>query len=287
MTNKKLLEKLKEDMEMRGFSPHTKDSYYRKAKEITEYFGKPMKQVKIQELRNYLLNYLRQERGLTEKSVNYYNNVIRFIYDVVIDAPINKRQLPLYKGKRRLPKILSEKELDVFFNACDNYMYKTIFMMIYGSGLRISEATNLRVEDIDSENMRLFVRNGKGERERYTVLPKTSLEMLRICYKMYQPNHPEGYIFLNREGNPLKSERLRVFFRRYRRKAKISEEFIVHSLRHAFATRLVEEGIPLVQVKELLRHSCIRSTMTYVHVANNMQKVDSPLDKFMRKGEEK
>ena len=287
MTNKKLLEKLKEDMEMRGFSHHTKDSYYRKAKEITEYFGKPMKQVKIQELRNYLLNYLRQERGLTEKSVNYYNNVIRFIYDVVIDAPINKRQLPLYKGKRRLPKILSEKELDVFFNACDNYMYKTIFMMIYGSGLRISEATNLRVEDIDSENMRLFVRNGKGERERYTVLPKTSLEMLRICYKMYQPNHPEGYIFLNREGNPLKSERLRVFFRRYRRKAKISEEFIVHSLRHAFATRLVEEGIPLVQVKELLGHSCIRSTMTYVHVANNMQKVDSPLDKFMRKGEEK
>ena len=287
MTNKKLLEKLKEDMEMRGFSPHTKDSYYRKAKEITEYFGKPMKQVKIQELRNYLLNYLRQERGLTEKSVNYYNNVIRFIYDVVIDAPINKRQLPLYKGKRRLPKILSEKELDVFFNACDNYMYKTIFMMIYGSGLRISEATNLRVEDIDSENMRLFVRNGKGERERYTVLPKTSLEMLRICYKMYQPNHPEGYIFLNREGNPLKVERLRVFFRRYRRKARISEEFIVHSLRHSFATRLVEEGIPLVQVKELLGHSCIRSTMTYVHVANNMQKVDSPLDKFMRKGEEK
>ena len=287
MTNKKLLEKLKEDMEMRGFSSHTKDSYYRKAKEITEYFGKPMKQVKIQELRNYLLNYLRQERGLTEKSVNYYNNVIRFIYDVVIDAPINKRQLPLYKGKRRLPKILSEKELDVFFNACDNYMYKTIFMMIYGSGLRISEATNLRVEDIDSENMRLFVRNGKGERERYTVLQKTSLEMLRICYKMYQPNHPEGYIFLNREGNPLKVERLRVFFRRYRRKAKISEEFIVHSLRHAFATRLVEEGIPLVQVKELLGHSCIRSTMTYVHVANNMQKVDSPLDKFMRKGEEK
>ena len=285
MTNKKLLEKLKEDMEMRGFSSHTKDSYYRKAKEITEYFGKPMKQVKIQELRNYLLNYLRQERGLTEKSVNYYNNVIRFIYDVVIDAPINKRQLPLYKGKRRLPKILSDKELDVFFNACDNYMYKTIFMMIYGSGLRISEATNLRVEDIDSENMRLFVRNGKGERERYTVLPKTSLEMLRICYKMYQPNHPEGYIFLNREGNPLKSERLRVFFRRYRRKARISEEFIVHSLRHSFATKLVEEGIPLVQVKELLGHSCIRSTMTYVHVANNMQKVDSPLDKFMRKEE--
>lgn len=286
MTNKQLLEKLKEDMEMRGFSKHTKASYYRKAKEITEYFKKPMRQVKIQELREYLLKYLRQERGLTEKSVNYYNNVIRFIYDVVIDVPINKRQLPLYKGKRRLPKILSYEELNVFFNACENYKYKTIFMMIYGSGLRISEATNIRVEDIDSKNMRIFVRDGKGERERYTVLPKASLEMLRECYKRYKPNHPEGYMFLNREGNPLKVERLRVFFRRYRRKAGISEDFIVHSLRHSFATRLVEEGVPLVQVKELLGHSCIRSTMTYVHVANNMQKVDSPLDIYLR-GEKK
>ena len=286
MTNKQLLEKLKEDMEMRGFSKHTKASYYRKAKEITEYFKKPMRQVKIQELRDYLLKYLRQERGLTEKSVNYYNNVIRFIYDVVIDVPINKRQLPLYKGKRRLPKILSYEELNVFFNACENYKYKTIFMMIYGSGLRISEATNIRVADIDSKNMRIFVRNGKGERERYTVLPKASLEMLRECYRRYKPNHPEGYMFLNRKGNPLKVERLRVFFRRYRRKAGISEDFIVHSLRHSFATRLVEEGVPLVQVKELLGHSCIRSTMTYVHVANNMQKVDSPLDIYLR-GEKK
>ena len=287
MTNKKLIEKLQEDMDMRGFSNYTKDSYLRKAKEIVEYFGKPMRQVTTKELRYFLLKYLRGEKQIGERSVNYYNPVIRFIYDVVLDYPINYKQLPMYKKKRKLPKILSEEELHVFFDACDNYMYKTIFMMIYGSGLRISEATNIRIEDIDSKNMRLFVRNGKGERQRYTVLPKVSLEMLRECYRRYRPNHPEGYMFLNREGNPLKSERLRVFFRRYRRKAGISEDFIVHSLRHAFATRLVEEGIPLVQVKELLGHSCIRSTMTYVHIANNMQKVDSPLDIFLKKKEEK
>ena len=190
MTNKQLLEKLKEDMEMRGFSIHTKASYYRKAKEITEYFKKPMKQVKIQELRDYLLKYLRQERKLTEKSVNYYNNVIRFIYEAVLDVPINKRQLPLYKGKRRLPKILSNGELNVFFNACKNYKYKTIFMRIYGSRLRISEVTN-----IDSKNMRIFLRNIKGERERYTVLPKVSLEMLRECYKRYRTNEKLVYKF--------------------------------------------------------------------------------------------
>ena len=287
MTNKKLIEKLQEDMDMRGFSHYTKDSYLRKTKEIIKYFGKPMRELTTKELRYFLLKYLREVKKVGERSVNYYNSVIRFIYDVVLDYPINQKQLPMYKKKRMLPKILSEEELNVFFNACDNYMYKTIFMMIYGSGLRISEATNIRIEDIDSKNMRLFVRNGKGERQRYTVLPKVSLEMLRECYRRYRPNHPEGYMFLNREGNPLKSERLRVFFRRYRRKAGISEDFIVHSLRHAFATRLVEEGIPLVQVKELLGHSCIRSTMTYVHIANNMQKVDSPLDIFLKKKEEK
>lgn len=246
-----------------------------------------MHQVTTKELREFLMKYLREEKEMSERSCNYYNSVIRFIYDVVLDKPINQKQIPMYKKKRKLPKILSNEELSIFFDACEDYRYKTIFMMIYGSGLRISEAVNIRIEDIDSKNMRLFVRNGKGEKERYTVLPEASLKMLRKCYQMYRPNHPGGYMFLNREGNPLKVERLRVFFRRYRRKAGISEEFIVHSLRHSFATKLVEEGVPLVQVKELLGHSCIRSTMTYVHVASNMQKVESPLDTFLGKGEEK
>lgn len=281
MSNQELLEKLKEDMDMRRFSHHTKDSYYRKAKDVIKYFNKPIEDVTTKELREYLMKYLKENKKMSDESVNYYNAVIRFIYDVVLDIPINHKQIPRYKRKRKLPKILSEEELKIFFNACENYQYKTIFMMIYGSGLRISEATYLRIEDIDSANMRLFVRNGKGERERYTVLPEVSLEMLRKCYKIYKPKHPDGYIFLNREGNPLKPERLRVFFRRYRRKAGINDSFIVHSLRHSFATKLVEEGVPLVQVKELLGHSCIRSTMTYVHVANNMQKVKSPLDIFV------
>ena len=283
MTNKELLKKLKEDMEMRGFSKYTKYSYYHRAKEIIEYFGKSMELVEVKELRSYLMRYLKDEKKLTETSINYYNNTIRFIYDVVIDKLLNKRQLPLYRVKRQLPKILSYDELEKFFNTCSDYRYKTIFMMIYGSGLRISEATKIRIKDIDSENMRIFVQNGKGKKERYTVLPEATLEMLRMCYQKYKPNHPDGYLFLNRKGEPITPESLRVHFRRYRRKAGISEEFIVHSLRHSFATKLVEEGVPLVQIKELLGHNCIRSTMTYVHVANNMQKVKSPLDIYVEK----
>lgn len=178
--------------------------------------------------------------------------------------------------------MLTKEELSTFFDACDNPKYKMIFMLIYGSGLRIGEAANLRVADIDSKKMRIFVREGKGNKERYTILPKVSLDMLREYYKRERPNHKEGYLFLNREGNPLKVERIRVFFRKYRRKAKLNDEFVVHSLRHSFATDLIERGATLIQVKELLGHRNIRSTMEYVHVANIDLGLESPIDNFVK-----
>lgn len=282
MSNEEIIKKMKEDMEMRGFSYHTKDSYLRKTKDVMKYFKKPMEEVTIEELRNFLLIYLKEERKLSERSVNYYNSVIRFMYEVTMDKLINKKQLPMYRKRRKVKDVLTKEELSTFFNACDNYMYKTIFMLIYGSGLRVSEAVNLRIEDIDSRKMRIFVRKGKGEKERYTVLPQTSLEMLRKYYQMYKPKHPGGYLFLNREGNPLTTERTRVFFRRYRRKAKIDEKFVVHSLRHSFATDLIERGATIIEVKELMGHSNIRSTMEYIHVAKIELSVNNPLDEFMK-----
>ena len=282
MTNEELVKKLKEDMKLRGFSKHTYDSYLSKTKDVIKYFKKPLEEVMMQELRDFLLKHLKEERGLSERSVNYYNSVIRFIYEVTLDKIINKKQLPMYRNRRRIKDVLTKEELSAFFNACENYKYKTIFMMIYGSGLRISEALNIRIKDIDSKKMRIFVREGKGKKERYTVLPKTSLEMLRKYYKMYKPKHPEGYIFLNREGNPLTVERTREFFRRYRRKAKLEEKFVVHSLRHSFATDLIERGATIIEVKEAMGHSNIRSTMEYIHVANIGLSVNNPLDELMK-----
>ena len=284
MNNEELMQKMKEDMEMRGFSPLTKDSYERKAKEIIKYFKKPMEEVTTEELRKYLLKHLREERKLAEKSVNYYNSIIRFMYEVTMDKLINKKQIPMYKNRRKMKNVLTKDELSAFFNVCDNYMYKTIFMLIYGSGLRISEAVNLKIKDIDSKKMRIFVRKGKGKKERYTVLPKVSLNMLRKYYKMYKPKHPEGYIFLNRKGKQIKTERTRVYFRRYRRKAKIDEKFVVHSLRHGFATDLIERGASILEVKELMGHSNIRSTMEYIHVAKVELSVENPLDAFIKEG---
>lgn len=152
MTNQEILIKMDEDMKMMGFSHCTEESYRGKAKDVMRYFNKPMEEVTTEELREFLLKYLREERKISERSVNYYNSVIRFMYEVTMDKIINKKQLPMYKKRIKMKDVLTKEELSAFFNACDNYMYKTIFMLIYGSGLRISEAVNLKIKDIDSRN---------------------------------------------------------------------------------------------------------------------------------------
>ena len=187
MTNEQIISKMKKDMKMRNFSHYTYDSYLGKAKVVMRYFkDKEFEEVTTEELRRFLLKHLKEEKRLSDRTVNYYNSVIRFMIEVTMDKIINKKQLPMRKDKKKVYKVLTKEELGTFFNACDNFKFKTIFMLIYGSGLRIGEVVNLRVEDIDSKNMRLFVRDGKGNKERYTLLPQASLEMLRLCCQVYE-----------------------------------------------------------------------------------------------------
>ena len=287
MTNEQLIKKMKEDMNIRNFSKCTYDSYLGKTKDIMKYFGeKKLEEVTTEELRGFLLKYLKEERKLADGSINYYNSVIRFIYEVTLDKVLNKKQLPMRKQKKTVYKVLTKEELSTFFYVCDNFKFKTIFMLVYGSGLRIGEVANLRVEDIDSTKMRIFVREGKGNKERYTILPKQSLEMLRTYWSKYRQNKRRGRIFLSETGKAITVGVIRKHFRKYRRKAKINEKATVHTLRHNFATDLIERGATLIQVKELMGHSNIRSTMEYVHVANIDLNLESPLDAFL-KGEVK
>ena len=283
MTNNQLIIKLKKDMQMRNFSKCTYDNYLGKTKDIMRYFGaKELEDVTTEELREFLLKYLKYERKLEDRSINYYNSVIRFIYEVTLDKVLNKKQLPMRKRKKTVYKVLTKEELSIFFNCVDNFKFKTIFMLAYGSGLRIGEIANLRVEDIDSKNMRIFVREGKGNKERYTILSKQSLEMLRIYWSKYRQNKRRGRIFLSESGKAITEYVIRTHFRKYRKKAKINEKATLHTLRHNFATNLIENGATLIQVKELMGHSNIRSTMEYVHVANVKLDLESPLDTFLK-----
>ena len=283
MTNEQLIKKMKEDMDMRNFSKYTYDSYLGKTKDIMRYYGeKQLEEVTTEELREFLLKYLKDERKLSDRTINYYNSVIRFIYEVTLDKVLNKKQLPMMKKKKAVYKVLTKEELSTFFNVCDNFKFQTIFMLVYGSGLRVGEVANLRVEDIDSKKMRIFVREGKGNKERYTILPKRSLEMLRTYWKKYRQPKKEERIILSELGEPITVGVIRTHFRKYRKKAKINEKATVHTLRHNLATDLIERGATLIQVKELMGHSNIRSTMEYVHVANIDLGLESPLDAFLK-----
>lgn len=285
MTNEQIIKKMKEDMKLRNFSHYTYDAYLGKTKDMMRYFNKPIENLTTEELRHFLLKYLEEERKLADRSINYYNSVIRFIYEVTLDKVLNKKQLPMRKRKRPVYKVLTKEELSTFFNCVDDYKFKTIFMLAYGAGLRIGEIANLRVEDIDSKTMRIFVREGKGNKERYTILPEETLKMLRIYWTKYRQNRRRGRIFLSESGAAITVGVMREHFRQYRRKAKLSEKVTMHTLRHCFATNLIENGATLIQVKELMGHSNIRSTMEYVHVANIDLGLESPLDVLMR-GEE-
>ena len=282
MTNNQLLKKLSEDMKMRNFSHYTYDAYMGKTREMIKYFNKPIEKVTMEELRYFLYHHLLIERKLADRSINYYNSVIRFVYEVTLDKVLNKKQLPMRKKKKAVYKVLTKEELGTFFNCVDDFKFKTIFMLACGAGLRIGEIANLRVEDIDSKTMRIFVREGKGNKERYTILPEETLKMLRIYWSKYRQNRRRGRIFLSESGEAITVGVMREHFRKYRRKAKLSEKITMHTLRHCFATNLIENGATLIQVKELMGHSNIRSTMEYVHVANIDLGLESPLDVLMR-----
>ena len=253
MTNNQLLKKLSEDMKMRNFSHYTYDAYMGKTREMIRYFNKPMEKVTMEELRYFLYQHLLIERKLADRSINYYNSRIRFVYEVTLDRVLNKKQLPMRKKKRAVYKVLTREELGAFFNCVDDFKFKTIFMLAYGAGLRIGEIANLRVEDIDSKTMRIFVREGKGNKERYTILPEETLKMLRIYWTKYRQNRRRGRIFLSESGAAITVGVMREHFRQYRRKAKLSEKVTMHTLRHCFATNLIENGATLIQVKELMR----------------------------------
>ena len=162
MTNNQLLKKLSQDMKMRNFSHYTYDSYMRKTKELIKYFNKPLEEVTLDELRDFLYKYLLEERKLEDSTINYYNSIIRFVYEVTLDILLSKKQIPMRKQKKTVYKVLTKEELSTFFNCVDDFKFKTIFMLVQGAEVKIGEIANLRVEDIDSKTMRIFVREGKG-----------------------------------------------------------------------------------------------------------------------------
>jgi integrase/recombinase XerD len=161
MTKEEVLAMLKFDVELRGLSKNTQDEYYSRVKCFQDHFNKPATELDIEDIRQFL-HYLTKEKKLSSQSVNTYNSALRFLYGITFDINLEIKKIPRHRKHRKLPAIFTQEELQSLFNACDNLRDKCILMTLYGAGLRISEVVALKVSDIDSKKMQLFIRMAKG-----------------------------------------------------------------------------------------------------------------------------
>ncbi|MBQ3760436.1 MAG: tyrosine-type recombinase/integrase, partial [Clostridia bacterium] len=234
------------------------------------------------DFRNYLL-YLINRGNLTTATINSYNAAIRFFLQVILEKDVNYRRTARLRKEYKLPPVWSIEEVTKFLSVIDNIRDRAIFINIYGSGLRVSEISTLKVQDIDSKNMRLLIRQSKGRKDRYTILSQSGLDALRDYWRRYRPASPEGYLFpgTTKEGHLGKSG-IEIAFRKYLSRTDIKTPGTVHTLRHCFATHALEAGTDILYIKELLGHSCFETTNVYLHIASTkVFKTSSPADSLI------
>jgi integrase/recombinase XerD len=184
------------------------------------------------------------------------------------------------KRERKLPEVLSTGEVIRLFAAVDNLKHRCVLKMIYGGGLRLSEVCNLLLSDVKSDRLQVFIRGGKGKKDRYTTLSKNLLGELRVYYQTHQPKH---WLFEGQSGGKYSVRSVQAIFRRAVDRSGVNPRATVHTLRHSYATHLLEQGGSLRHIQELLGHNSSRTTERYTHVSNQeKRRVISPLDSLER-----
>lgn len=285
MDNKEqILLRMKEDIQLRGLSQNTLESYTLHARIFLEYSNRPVDQLNTDDIRNFLW-YLINEKKASPGTVNSYSAAIRFLFAVTLNRTLNYLQIPRQKKRKTLPEVLSREEVFSIIESCENIKHKAILMVIYSSGLRVSEAAALKIQHIDSKTMRVFIEYGKGGKDRYTLLSEACLYVLREYWKAYRPNHSEGWLFLGTYGvSHITSRGIMSAFNEAVKRTHITKKVSIHTLRHSFATHLIEDGATLLQIKKLLGHASIQSTTIYLHLANVTSGITSPLDNLLAYG---
>lgn len=281
--NKEILARMEEDILLRGLAQGTREDYLMHAGLFLRYAQRPVEELDEQDIRQYL-TYLITEKKLAVSTVNTYNAALRFLLGVTLNRNLNYRQIPRLRQVRSLPGILAKDELRRIFENASTLRNKAMLMTLYGGGLRLSEVCKLRISDIDSASMCIFVNCGKGGKDRYTILSQTNLDILREYWRQYRPYHPDGWLFLSRDGSSHSSFRMvQDAFKSALKRAGITKHATVHTLRTCFATHLLESGVDVCKVKQLLGHTHIQSTTFYLHLLNIDPKIKSPLDCMPKK----
>jgi integrase/recombinase XerD len=259
-------------------SQNTLESYSRGARFFLEYCKRPVEQLDEKDIRNYLLHLI-NERKVKPVTVNNYSAAIRFLFAVTLNRTLNYLQIPRLKNRKTFPEVLTKEEVFSIIESCKNIKHKAMLSVVYSSGLRVSEAAALKIQHIDSKAMRVFVKCGKGGKDRFTLLSEECLHILRDYWRTYRPKHSECWLFLGvYKVTHITPDAITAAFNEAVKRTSITKNISIHTLRHSFATHLLEDGATLLQIKNLLGHSNIQSTTIYLHLANIPTGIKSPLD---------
>ena len=222
------------------------------------------------------LRHLVMERQVSTSYQNQAINAIKFYYEKVLGGTRKTYFIDRPKKEKTLPVVLSEEEIIMIIKSITNIKHKAIVMTIYSAGLRISECINLKIKDIDSNRMQIRIQQSKGKKDRYTLLSAKTLEILRAYFKVYKPKE---YLFEGQYGGNYSATSIQTFFRDSIKKVGITKKVTVHSLRHSFATHLLENGTNLRYIQSLLGHSNSKTTEVYTHITTKgFDQLKSPMD---------
>ena len=273
---KPLRKKMLQEMQLRNYSSRTIQSYLSSLTYLAKYYGRSPAEITTAELKTYL-HYCITERKASVSFVNQAISALKILHVNVLGKKWDDMLIKRPRREKKLPVILSHQEVKTVIEVTINIKHKAILMLGYSAGLRVGEVIGLRIQDIDSKRMQVRVHLGKGKKDRNTILSPTTLKVLRIYYKACQPQYWlfESYI----PGKPYSTNSINKIIKRSSKKASINKPISFHTLRHCFATHLLEQGVSLQIIQQLLGHSSIRTTSVYLHVQQySIDKVVSPID---------
>ena len=261
-----LRQRMLEDMSIRNLSENTQLSYLQQVSQYAKYFERSPTQLGPQEVRDYQV-YLTTQRKLSAGSVGIATSALRFLYKITLKQDWQSDDIPMPKKPFRLPIVLSQDEVKHFLNCVAHTKHRAILMTAYAAGLRISEVTHLLVTDIDSQRMVIRVDQGKGNKDRYVMLSPRLLEVLRQYWKSEKP---ATWLFPgNIPGRPITRDAVGQACEKAHKASGITKPITPHSLRHAFATHLLESGTDVRRIQLLLGHRSLGTTSRYLKIATS------------------
>lgn len=270
-----LRQRMIEDMTIRKLAPRTQEGYIRIVKNFSAFFGASPDKASFEDVRRYQLHLASSGAGVP--TINHTLTALRFLFMVTLRKPEVVLHLPFVHQPQKLPVVLSPEEVAKLLDAAPGLKYKAALSVAYGAGLRATEVISLKVSDIDSARMVIRVEQGKGRKDRYVMLSRHLLDLLRAWWKAARPR---GWLFPGRDpGQPLTTRQLNRAIHAAARMAEIGKPVSLHTLRHSFATHLLEQNIDIRVIQVLLGHAKLDTTAIYTRVATRtIREIMSPLE---------